>query len=87
MTHHMQMKVSTVLEMLGSKRDSKQLEKMFDMTPNVIRQECEDLITDGRLFIPTQGCNTEDPTGKCNGHSNIKPPTNPSAEHSKGKME
>lgn len=67
-THHLQMKVSTVLEMLGSKRETKRLVKMFNMSESRIRADCDELLEAGRLYIPTQGCDTDDPTGKCNGH-------------------
>lgn len=68
MIHHIQMKVSTVLEMLGTKPETKRLVGMFEMSPENIRQDCEDLIREGKLYIPTAGCETTDPAGECLGH-------------------
>lgn len=69
MRMHMQMKVSTVFEMLGNARETKQLVKMFELQPDEIRRQCEELIKQGKLYLPTEGCDTSDPTGKCNGHA------------------
>lgn len=66
--HHIMMKVSTVLEMLGNKREANQLTRMFNMDTAEIRKQCEDLIASGRVFIPTEGCDNFDATGKCLGH-------------------
>lgn len=65
---HIMMKVSTVFEMLGNAKETKQLVKMFQIQPDQIRSECEELIKQGKLYLPTEGCTTTDPTGKCNGH-------------------
>lgn len=68
MRYHLMMKVSTVLEMLGNKRETKRLLNMFSLDPDEIRQECEKLIEQGKVYLPTDGCDTKDPAGKCLGH-------------------
>lgn len=66
--HHIQMKTSTVLEMLGTKAETKQLELMFGLSGAEIREQCEELIRRGKVYLPTQGCDTTDPAGECLGH-------------------
>lgn len=76
-THHIQMSVGTVLRMLRSKRETRMLERMFEVPAEDIHLECEQLIQDGKLYLPTAGCTTKDPTGKCHGHrSKAAQPTN-----------
>lgn len=64
MKRHIQMKVSTVLDMLGTKSGVKQLEKMFEAPASMAYAECERLTANGKIYLETEGCDTDDPFGK-----------------------
>ncbi len=68
MIHHIKMKVSTVLDMLGTKKGVKQLERMFEIPAEDIFLECGRLTAEGKIYLDTAGCDNSGPFGDCPGH-------------------
>lgn len=68
MIRHIKMKVSTVLDMLGTKKGVKQLEQMFETPAEDVFLECERLTAKGKIYLDTEGCDNSGPFGDCPGH-------------------
>lgn len=76
MIRHIKMKVSTVLDMLGTKKGVKQLQDMFERPAEDVYLECERLTAEGKIYLDTEGCDNSGVFGDCPGHGKVAQPTN-----------